>query len=131
MIYLDIIRPFLETLNENIGSNCTRMEQIILKVRLPGAKTCFISNTETDCALVWEEDTIAIGLRSRNVYNDTKRQLGGALDKPASVAQLESLRRLRAFLQEKITADAAAADNHAFAEMARAIDELIRDGPRN
>lgn len=53
------------------------------------------------------------------------------MDKPPSMAQLESIRRLRAFLQEKIAADAAAADNHAFAEMARAIDELIRGGPKN
>ena len=93
------------------------MEQIILRVKLPGGRICFISNTNSDFAIAFEDKIVSIGIRELDIYNDTKRQLGGTY--------LPSLKQLASCLEKEIAKDSQLSDAIGLSQMLKAIREII------
>lgn len=106
------------------------MEQIFLKVKLPSGKPfLLLTNTGTSYVRVWEESLVTIGVNDPDIYSDTKRQLGSAIDSPPSSQQAAYLRQLKIFLEEQITQAPSSPDSTEFSQMLKAICELLDGTP--
>ena len=106
------------------------MEQIFLKVKLPSGKPfLLLTNTGTSYVRVWEESLVTIGVNDPDIYADTKRQLGSAIDSPPSPQQTLYLRQLKTFLEEQIAQAPSSPDSTGLRQMLSAICGLL-DGNR-
>ena len=102
------------------------MEQIFLKVKLPSGKPfLLLTNTGSSYVRVWEESLVTIGANDPDIYGDTKRQLGSAIDTPPSPQQTAYLRQLKTFLELQIDQEPSSPDSTGFSQMLKAICELL------